>query len=753
METLKFPIFIWEDFEGYFNACLVEESMDLVGVARTQSEAVFQLKEYLAWQYEEEPWRSNPDFLAPHLLHFKTEVRPEYRIDGRLYPADKPMRLRVACVHGHQKDGLLVATIPLLGIRFYYYDAKALKGLVLAYVQEGLKGFTQRGLSRFLPPKSVKLDEIVLQAARQEKHRNYSPSLDTLNAVAEPIGTEKIRKKLSAPWGREQELAQLVGMLGKENSNVILAGESGSGKTTLLAGAARQIEQQGGSEQEDWAPEARFRFWLSSGARIIAGMQYLGQWQERAEEIVGELAAVKGVLCVNSLLDLVLAAGEPAAGVAAFLMPYIERGELQVVAETTSAELEACQRLLPGFVALFQILRLAPLDRQQATSILRQATDQLKRNYQIEASGGIAELVYSLFSRFAPYETFPGRARSFLSSVFERAKQSGLEAVTPDRVVGEFAGQTGLPELFLRDDVPLVREEVLNAFEEQVIGQPSACAEAASLVTLFKSGLNDPARPIGVMLFCGPTGVGKTELAKAISAYFFGRGKERDRLIRLDMSEYAGYGSAERLVSAPDGGPSDLIKRIRRQPFVVLLLDEIEKAAAEVFDVLLSVFDEGRLTDRNGRTAILRSSIIIMTSNLGADKAGAVGFDRSQSVSYQAEAMGFFRPEFFNRIDAVVQFNPLDEASILAVTRKELDGLAKREGLAEAGIELLWTVALIEYLARRGYDPRYGARPLQRTIESTVVAELARILAARPGLKNARIKVDIEDEQVRFNEE
>ena len=182
-----------------------------------------------------------------------------------------------------------------------------------------------------------------------------------------------------------------------------------------------------------------------------------------------------------------------------------------------------------------------------------------------------------------------------------------------------------------------------------------------------------------------------------------------------------------------------------------MLLDEIEKADAAVFDVLLGVFDEGRLTDRYGRTTTFRSAVIIMTSNLGADKMGAVGFDARNAPSYEAEAMAFFRPEFFNRIDAVVRFNALDETSILAITRKELAAVAGREGLAVSGTRIEWTETLVERIARAGYDGRYGARPLQRTIEQMIVAPLARLLVERPVLKGRSIRVDWSDEGLQIS--
>ncbi len=217
------------------------------------------------------------------------------------------------------------------------------------------------------------------------------------------------------------------------------------------------------------------------------------------------------------------------------------------------------------------------------------------------------------------------------------------------------------------------------------------------------------------------------------------------------MSEYAAPGAAERLVTQPDGQPSELIKRLRGQPFSVVLLDEIEKAASDVFDVLLGVLDEGRLTDRFGRTTNFRSTVVVMTSNLGGEHRGAIGFDAatrhapaSRHAPYERAVTSFFRPEFFNRIDAVVTFESLGADTIGAITRKELSDLARREGLAERGLRLDWSAAVVHHLARAGFDARYGARPLQRTLEKLVVAPLSRWLIDNPHARNRSLMLELD---------
>jgi ATP-dependent Clp protease ATP-binding subunit ClpC len=281
-----------------------------------------------------------------------------------------------------------------------------------------------------------------------------------------------------------------------------------------------------------------------------------------------------------------------------------------------------------------------------------------------------------------------------------------------------------------------------------VIGQEAACRAATGVITTFKAGLNDPGRPLGVLLFSGPTGVGKTELARATSDYLFGHGAGRDRLLRLDMSEYAGHGSSERLVADGNGEPSDFIKRLRAQPFCVVLLDEIEKASPDVFDMLLAVFDEGRLTDRFGRVTNLQSSVIILTSNLGSARDAGMGFGNAPGPDYDAEVMRFFRPEFYNRLDAVVAFAPLEEATIRKIAAKELAELARREGLARAEVKLSWDDDVVALVARAGFDRRFGARPLQRALEELVVTPLARQLARQPAGRGRAIHLRVVDGEV-----
>ncbi len=708
---------------------------DLVVTAASVKDAVAQIKEYFAYLSRTDSWRLfEPDFISAELRTLKFSILPEYHHQRRRFPCRLAVGFRMPCVIGMRTNGTPVGFLPSLGVFFDYHRQDSYEKLGIHIAQQMLAGKSPAELSRYLQPGPVELEQITV-TVKEPSARNFQRrEIPPLSDVAEHIGGDSFRAGANT-WEREEEVDQLTRVLLEDQTSVCLTGPSCCGKTSVLVEAVRAVERQSAQAGE------KRRFWMSSGARLIAGMRWLGQWEERLEEVIRQLAQFEGVLCVESLSELTrLGGGTPESSLAAFLTPYLQHGELRLVVEATPEELDACERTLPGLTDQLQIFQLAPFDPARAQRILQFAAESHTRNDRVIFSPAAAARTYGLFQRFQPYAPFPGKVIEFLGGVVDRAHDDGAEEITESRVEDAFSRYSGLPEFLTHGDVPFYPDEMRDFFSRRVIAQPAAVATTIRSVAKFATGLNDPGRPIGVLLFCGPTGVGKTQMVQSLGDYLFPNRPKRDRIIRLDMSEYAGFDAAERLLGSRFGEPSDLVRRVRANPFCILLLDEIEKASEEIFDIFLSVFEEGRLMDPLGRVTSFQSSLIVMTSNLGAGRSGNMGFTRSaDSTAGGAVDPGavtaFFRPEFFNRIDQTVFFQPLPGDAIVEIARKEITDLGLREGLSDMGRNLRVDDALVEVIAREGFDPVYGARPLQRAVERLLAVPLSRWLVEHPDTK------------------
>lgn len=764
MSTHHHPVLLWSDASGAHTAALLGDWPDAAH-GETAGDVLQQLKELLEWRVVHEPWTVSADLTGAALNEFKVEVRPQYKSeDGRrILPCPETLSMRVPCVTGRQENGLLVCVVPHLGLRFNYEDARTLRSLVGHFVGDALQGRTPLELAALLPPANPFLAEVTVREVTRTRRvpvlerEEFKPLL----AVADSLLAERPRSGVGAAYGREELAARLARQLGHERGNLLLVGEPGVGKSTLLLDAVRRVArerpasgQSGDADGDgDGGTTARaHRFWRGSGSRMIAGMRYLGEWEERCEEFIKALGRIEGVLCVERLLELVRVGGEgPGNSVAAFLLPYLQRGELRMVAEASPEELEACRRLFPALLDVFQVVLVPAFEETAARDALARVAAAHAPTVRVDFPPALVAGVLHLFRRFLPYATLPGPAAEFVRQLITEVGRrpvatAGPRLATPSDVLGAFVRLTGLPERLLRDEVPLSGEEVRAEFARQIIGQPAAVDVAARVVTTLKAGLTDPQRPAAVLLFCGPTGVGKTALAQALATYCFGAAGAKDRLVRLDLSEYSGPGAAHRLLNGAGSEPAAWLQRVRAQPFCVLLLDEVEKAAPEIFDILLAVLDEGRLTDRFGRVTNLRSALIVMTSNLGSTSGASMGFTGDIGPDYDAEVQRFFRPEFFNRLDGVVTFRSLTPEDVRSIVRKELEELGSREGLADAGLKLAWDASLEEAVAKAGYDQRLGARPLQRALERMVVAPLARWRVDHPGIRSATLQLRLSAE-------
>ncbi|WP_437938509.1 AAA family ATPase [Sorangium sp. So ce341] len=572
----------------------------------------------------------------------------------------------------------------------------------------------------------------VAERARRKK------AVDALVSVATPLHVTAQRSPAPPPLAcRDAELARLAALLdGDERLGVLLVGPEHAGKTALMqAYVARQTRL----------------VYATSGAQLVAGMSGLGQWQERIHGVMEAAAALDAVLYFENLDDLLAERAEGGhVDLAGAMRPYLDEGRVRVVCELRDDRLDALEGRHWAFFAGLSRIRVEPLSAEATREALaeRAARDRRVEPHRPAVAGDALTALVDLAERYLPYSAFPGKAVRLyedLRTVHERERTAQGEPVTLGRsdLYELFSTRTGMPAFLLRDDLPLRVDRAARDLGASVVGQERAVRALAETIAVVKAGLSPPDKPLATFLFVGPTGVGKTELARALAGLLFG---SPDRLSRFDMSEFSSEGAADRLIRGTDGAGGLLTQRVREQPFCVLLLDEIEKAHRAVFDLLLQVLGEGRLSDARGRTAYFHNAIVIMTSNLGAaerraqagfaGERGAVPAEGQAALDeahYQRVVAGAFRQEFVNRIDRVVPFRSLTRAELSEVARLTAQRLSRRRGLSEAGVALEVSPRALARLAEDGHAPAYGARALRRHVEEHLAAPLARLLAGLGG--------------------
>jgi ATP-dependent Clp protease ATP-binding subunit ClpC len=359
---------------------------------------------------------------------------------------------------------------------------------------------------------------------------------------------------------------------------------------------------------------------------------------------------------------------------------------------------------------------------------------------QVQIAGDAARRLVELLAAFRRDTAFPGKAIQFVDYCSLQKKTSlTLAELTP-----VFAAWSGLPVDLLAPERALDTAAIAKQLEKGVIGQDHACAIAGRVIARLKAGLDDPQRPVGALLFAGPTGVGKTELAKQLARYLFG---DADRLVRVDMSEITTGTAIARMITPSPAGTS-LADRIRRQPLSVVLFDEIEKAADAAFDLLLGVLGEGRLTDAFGRLVDFRMALIVMTTNLGAADPRPTGFSADPDAPRDpgGAIKNFFRPELLGRLDAIIPFRPLPPPALEAIVELELAKLRERPGFVARNLRLELSARARARLAELGHDAKLGARPLRRTLEDLIVAPLAERMARDPSWRDVTVRIGVSGE-------
>jgi ATP-dependent Clp protease ATP-binding subunit ClpC len=618
--------------------------------------------------------------------------------------------------------------------------------------------------------------------------------------------------KLDPVIGRADEIDQAIEILSRRTkNNPALLGEPGVGKTAIVEGIAQRIVN-------DEVPEtlAGRRVVALDLAGMIAGTKYRGEFEERLKTVIDEIrgASEELIVFIDELHTVVGAgAAEGAMDASNMLKPALARGELHVIGATTLDEYRKNIEKDPALERRFQPVLVREPTVEETIDVLHGLKDRYEAFHRVRISDEAIVAAAELSDRYIRDRFLPDKAIDLIDQAgarvrlrtktkdddtrsleedlrrlarerdqataaedYQRAsavrdevesrreqleeRRTGRQRaaeVTPEDIAEVVSRATGIPVSQLTTEE---RERLMRLEEElhgRIVGQEEAVSAVAEAVRRSRAGLGDPRRPVGSFLFLGPTGVGKTELARALAEALFA---DENLMVRFDMSEFQERHTVSRLVGAPPGyvgyeEAGQLTEQVRRRPYSVLLFDEIEKAHADVFNILLQILDDGRLTDAQGRTVDFKNTVVIMTSNLGADRIQDYARRGESFEQLKAELMdilrGSFRPEFINRIDEIIVFRALTDEQLAEITQLLLDRLVRR--LRAQGIEVEFTDDAVELLAREGFDPEFGARPLRRTIQRLVENELSRMVLSDAIGSGDRVTVDALEGELRFDVE
>jgi len=623
------------------------------------------------------------------------------------------------------------------------------------------------------------------QQTQGQAQRGRAPESSALEEFGRDLTAEAAEGRIDPVIGRAEEIAQTVEILARRRkNNAVLIGEAGVGKTAIAEGLALRIHEH---DVPEILQDARIIALDLSG--MVAGAQYRGQFEQRLKAALEEAVSSEGriVLFIDEL-HTVLGAGnhEGAMDAANILKPLLARGELRVIGATTLAEYRKIERD-SALARRFSAVTVEEPSVEDTVAILRGLRAAYESHHGVFIDDTALEAAARLSDRYLSEQRLPDKAidlvdqaaaklrlatgdmrkrqaeieRAVQTEDYERAaalkrelSEQGPAQVDEAQVAAVVAARTGIPvgELVAGELQRL--NELENDLHERVVGQETAVEVVADTIRRARVGLAEGDRPLGSFLFLGPTGVGKTELVKALAERLFATEKS---LVRIDMSEFREPHTVARLIGSPPGyvGYGDggqLTEPVRRRPYSVILLDEIEKAHPEVWNVLLQVMDDGRLTDGEGRTVDFTNAVIVMTSNLGAGKAKrGIGFTagepEAEASRMEDAARSAFLPEFMNRIDEIVTFDALTPEHVQTIAAQMVGRVAERLRI-ERQITLEVDPELVAQLARDGFDEAYGARPLQRHVRRTLEKSLTRAILAGEIADGDRVFATADDDGI-----
>jgi len=581
-----------------------------------------------------------------------------------------------------------------------------------------------------------------------------------LDKVAVNLNQRAIDNLIDPVIGREKEIKRVIEILARRGkNNPILIGEAGVGKTAIAEGIAQRIVNKDVpkiiADKEIYS--------LDLGA-LVAGTRYRGDFEERIKNVLAEVQKRKDViLFIDEIHTLVGAGGgESALDAANILKPMLARGEIQVIGATTYDEYRKYIEKDAALARRMQQVKVAEPDIETTIQILKGLRSKYEEFHNVTFTDEALDLATRYAKRYITDKHLPDTAIDIIDEAGARAAVNSLDdeitIITPTLIREIISDIKGVPVNQLTDVESSRLADMELTLNQRVVGQPSAISALSRSVRRSRAGLSDPNRPNGSFIFAGPTGVGKTECARSLAAYLFG---DETNLITLDMSEYAEkhtvskmYGSPPGYVGHDEGG--QLTEAVRRNPYSVVLFDEIEKAHPDVFNALLQILEEGRLTDSSGRIIDFKNTVIILTTNIGSDqlKQNSLGFsyslesDRNTQIVKKA-LKDHMKPEFLNRLDEIIIFNPLVENDVEKIAGIFINKL--KVLLEVQGISIAISPEVITEIATKGYDPALGARPLRRTIQSLLEDPLSEMIVAGSLTKGSQVTARLVQGEIVFD--